>query len=425
MGLRAAQIVALACAMVALATFSHAQPAEPTASGYWRSAQKTAGFDALSLTLHHTVDGTYHGLAARGDAAWPVRNISVVNGRLSFVVPAIEALFVGQWDSATKQWRGSWSEGGKTARLNVGRGGPPKFTAKGDPYAKPQRLVALPDGRWMNLYCLGKGAPTVILDSDIGGGAADWAKVHKELSRSTRVCAYDRAGYGFSDPGPLPRESAAVAGDLAALLKAASIRGPYVLVGHSAASLNIRLFANWRFDDIAGMVLVDPSGDFQQARFEAVLPRLRDQRLNAGPDRTAACLDIARRGLLSKDSAAYRDCRENDPARLETPGSESAALDSSSSAQNLVTQRKYDSLPLVVLTRDQAPRPGLSAAEVGMQYAVWTRIHDEFASLSTRGQRRTVPGAGHNIPNDKPQAVIDAVREVIAQARTRRRGTSV
>jgi pimeloyl-ACP methyl ester carboxylesterase len=277
----------------------------------------------------------------------------------------------------------------------------------------------------MNVYCLGRGSPTVVLDSGIGGGMADWSKVHKDLSRITRTCAYDRAGYGFSDPGPMPREAAAIATDLSSLLKAANIRGPYVLVGHSAASLNIRLFANWRFDDVTGMVLVDPSGDFQRTRFEAAVPRLSDERLNAGPDRFAACLAVARRALLIKNSDLYRGCRENDPARLETPGSESAALDAASSAQNLITQRKYGALPLIVLTRDQTPSPGFTEAELAAHYAVWSGIHEEFAALSTVGQRRTVAGAGHYIQNDNPKAVIGAVHEVVIAARRgpRRRGS--
>lgn len=417
-------VLALAAAVTTSSALA-AQPSEPLASGHWRPARSAAAVGDLALSIHRSSDGAYHGLAARGEQAWPARNISVVNGKISLVVPAIEATFTGQWDDTARQWRGGWSEAGRTTVVNLTKGAPPRFTSSSDPYAKPQRLIVLPDGRWMNLYCLGQGSPTVILDSGIGGGMSDWARVHKDLSKTTRVCAYDRAGYGFSDPGPMPRESAAIATDLADLLKGAGVRGPYVLVGHSAGSLNVRLFANWRFDDVAGMVLVDPSGDFQQTRFAAAAPGLAQEAQPSRPDRLAACLDVARRGLLAKDSDLYRSCRENDPARLETPGAEGSALNSSSSAQNLVTQRKYGDLPMVVLTRDKAPRPGFSDADVSAHYAVWTQIHDELAGLSQKGVRRMIPGAGHYIQNDKPQAVIDAVNEVVAAARQSRRANSV
>ena len=97
-------------------------------------------------------------------------------------------------------------------------------------YAHPQRLVDI-GGRRLNLYCLGHGSPTVILVGGLGSSTFIWRKVHRDLAKTTKVCAYDRAGYGFSDPGPLPRDTAHLADDLAALTKAAALPRPYVLVG--------------------------------------------------------------------------------------------------------------------------------------------------------------------------------------------------
>src|SRR5258706_4916530 len=125
------------------------------------------------------------------------------------------------------------------------------------------RPVALLDGRKMNLYCEGKGSPVVVMDAGLGDGATSWRTVQDQIAARTRVCVYDQAGIGRSSPGPEPRDSAAMAGDMAAMLKAAHERGPYLLVGHSAGSVNLRLFAFTHLKDVAGMVLVDPSADRQ------------------------------------------------------------------------------------------------------------------------------------------------------------------
>lgn len=109
--------------------------------------------------------------------------------------------------------------------------------------SRPGRLAQLQDGRRLNLVCSGRGAPTVILESGFGATSGAWYKVRPALARGVRVCAYDRAGSGFSDPGPLPRDGAAIVRDLDQALTAAKIVGPYVLVGHSAGGLYARLFA--------------------------------------------------------------------------------------------------------------------------------------------------------------------------------------
>ena len=124
------------------------------------------------------------------------------------------------------------------------------------------RLVDI-GGRRLRLVCEGPaksadGAPTVVFEAGAFGFAADWSVVQARLAeRGRRSCAYDRAGLGFSDPGPQPRDGLAVAGDLEALLAAAGEPGPYVLVGHSMAGLYVRLFAARNPDKVAGVVLVD------------------------------------------------------------------------------------------------------------------------------------------------------------------------
>lgn len=115
-------------------------------------------------------------------------------------------------------------------------------------------------GRRLRLVCEGPAAaaPVVLFEAGSFGLAADWAEVQKRLTaQGVRSCAYDRAGMGFSDPGPQPRDGKAIAADLEALLRAARISPPYVLVGHSMAGLHVRLFAARNPDKVAGLVLVD------------------------------------------------------------------------------------------------------------------------------------------------------------------------
>jgi pimeloyl-ACP methyl ester carboxylesterase len=118
-------------------------------------------------------------------------------------------------------------------------------------------------GRRLRIVCDGpkSASPTVILEAGSFGLAADWAEVQKRLTvQGVRSCAYDRAGMGFSDPGPQPRDGVAIVSDLEKLLKAADVPGPYVLVGHSMAGLHVRLFAVRNPQPVAGLVLVDAAG---------------------------------------------------------------------------------------------------------------------------------------------------------------------
>lgn len=132
-------------------------------------------------------------------------------------------------------------------------------------YGRPQQLVDI-GGRRLNRYCLGHGSPTVILVGGLGASTFTWRKVHADLARTTRVCAYDRAGYGFSDPGPLPRDTRHLADDLAALIRAAPLRPPYVLVGASLGGMIVRLFADSHLRDVVRMVLLDPQIEHQEKR---------------------------------------------------------------------------------------------------------------------------------------------------------------
>jgi len=121
----------------------------------------------------------------------------------------------------------------------------------------------------LNLNCYGEGSPTVVLDAGLGVPAHGWKPVQPAVAKFARVCSYDRAGYGWSDAGPMPRTSSEIAKELHALLAAAGEKPPYILVGHSFGGFNVRVFNGAYPNDVAGMVLVDASHEDQ----ESIIPK--------------------------------------------------------------------------------------------------------------------------------------------------------
>ena len=280
------------------------------------------------------------------------------------------------------------------------------------PWEVAQRLVRLPDGRRINLYCTGSGRPTVILDSGFGGTLWSWATTQPRIAATNRVCSFDRAGMGFSDPGPLPRDGAAQVADLAALLSAAKLRGPYVLVGHSAAGLTTRLFADAYPAQVKGLVLVDPSieGQFDGqaagvaasvASFAACARAAEAKRLPSPDPALARCNFKALPGVSARMNAVLAAASLR-PSNWTTQASEYAAIAGASSDAVKRGRQSYGALPLVVLTAGQ----NAAAAPA------WEAAHRAIAARSTKGVQRTVPGASHNLMLDAPQAVADAVAEV-------------
>jgi len=124
-------------------------------------------------------------------------------------------------------------------------------------YLRPGQIVEA-DGARLNLYCSGSGSPTIIFDAGHQDWAPAWAVVQPQVARWARVCSFDRPGYGFSPPGPVPRTSVRIATELHDALQAIGIRGPYVLVGHAFGATNMRAFADLYTDEVRGLVLIDP-----------------------------------------------------------------------------------------------------------------------------------------------------------------------
>jgi pimeloyl-ACP methyl ester carboxylesterase len=314
---------------------------------------------------------------------------------------------------------------------------PPAVRATPSPnlgdYARPHQLVDI-GGRRLNLFCLGSGSPTVILDAGLGDDISTWRKVQPELARTTRVCAYDRAGNGFSDPGPLPRSAAALNRDLGRLIRAARLRPPFVIVGGSIAALHDRLFVDRHLREVTGVVFVDPSFEHQVARYEAATPAFR-----ASAEQQVATFRSCIRNLASgeppRESQTWKNCiGDPDPdlppkvvsalAARVTPAayrmqlSELLEFEGKSADQVDASRRSWRNVPLIVLTAGGTSPPD---ADQAVRNHIWNAAHDRIATLSKQGINRLVPNATHHIQISQPDAVIAAVREVITKSRSGRR----
>ncbi len=286
-------------------------------------------------------------------------------------------------------------------------------------------------GRRMHIDCRGTGAPTVILEAGLGtGGTIDWTLVHDKIASVTRTCAYDRAGIMWSDPGNQPQHATAVADDLHATLKAAGISGPLVLVGHSVGGPYVRTYVGRYGDQVAGLVMVDPSTPDQVARLGKATGA------DVHPGRASmlfhAASALAWTGIVrviasgTGDKHLPPDAAAAQAAYASTSITGAAAeLDGfDRSMADARAVHSFGNRPLIVLTA-MAPFTAAQLKGLGMTPATgarfkqeWQRLHAEQARFSTRGRQQIVPDATHYIQFDRPDIVIAAVREVVDTVRT-------
>lgn len=319
--------------------------------------------------------------------------------------------------------------------LVVAPSGANAAVAPADDYAHAHQRVDIGGGRKMNLFCAGRGSPTVIFDSDAGSPAWDWLLVQPTVAKRNLACSYDRAGLGFSDAAQRPGTSANAVDDLHRLLATAGIKPPFVLVGQAYGGMNVQLYAYTYPGEVAGLVLVDAAHEDERAR----LDRLTNGRVSAGASGNVGflqgCAGAARSGAAQTDGT-LKQCIETQlrdaygPALSETVRhnvgiatfwdanySEESGLPTSAD-QLRAARKSFGALPLIYLTRGISPylQPGQPPSAMNLAAEAEVKaMHDEIAGLSTRGSNRIVPGAGHDIQIDKPDAVIGAIAEILAE----------
>ena len=267
----------------------------------------------------------------------------------------------------------------------------------------PGRLVDV-GGHRLHIWCTGSGAPSVILESGLGGSSADWGFVQPEVAAFTRVCSYDRAGMGYSDPGPSPRTTRRIAHELAQLLDRTGISGPVVLVGASIGGLAVRVFASEHAERVVGLVLVDASHEDQEIDLPRMAPfvpllssvgvfRFLGVSFGPPPDSLAPSVRGFARATGFRATAYQATADEGIHLR-------------ESAAEVKATRRKL-TIPVVVLTA------GRGADEA------WRDLQRDQVGLSQQGCQVIAEQSGHAIALGQPQAVVDVIRATVNTVRGR------
>ncbi|MHB1133106.1 MAG: alpha/beta hydrolase [Chloroflexota bacterium] len=277
-------------------------------------------------------------------------------------------------------------------------------------YPPPGQLVDV-GGHRLHITCTGTGSPTVVIDAGLGAWSTSWGSVQRDVAETTRVCTYDRAGSGWSEEGPLPRNAGQFAKELHALLQGASIPGPYVLVGHSAGGFTVLVFAGDYPSEVAGVVLIDSMGPGQfkpsaaDANTEAAsqghalplvsgLARLGVMRMVANlpgivpsemPDKNAYLAMFAR--------PQYWQAHMDDAQGMTAGAAQAAAV------------KTFGALPLIVLSRGLDQQPD------------WLATQADLVQMSSHSEQLFADKSGHNIQVDQPEAAVGAIVRMVEQTR--------
>ncbi|HTX57463.1 MAG TPA: alpha/beta hydrolase [Candidatus Acidoferrales bacterium] len=314
-------------------------------------------------------------------------------------------------------------------------------------YTHPGRLVNA-GSTTLNFNCMGSGSPTVVFDAGWEDWSPAWAIVQPAVARHTRACSYDRAGAGFSSAGPMPRTSVAIASELHAALHAAHVPGPYLLVGHSFGSYNMRTFADLYMPEVYGLVLVD-------GEFGDVLPAAKRAANDRDYASAVAELQRCRAALVSgrplpllpraSRSSAPMRCNQQFfrglPERLFSPELNTALLTITLTKAALYDEvisemeqmpaderyliahlRSFGNRPVRILTAqnhfyDTAKTPpALHRRHLSVERQI-ARAQARWLTLSTNAKQIFAYKSGHYIELDQPQIVIDAIVEEIEASR--------
>ncbi len=299
-------------------------------------------------------------------------------------------------------------------------------------------------GHRLHLWCQGEGTPVVVFDSALGASSLSWSLVVDGVAAVTRACRYDRAGFGWSERGPLPRTAGRIADELHDLLRLAGVPVPRLLVGHSYGGLVMRLLASRHPHDVAGLVLIEPAhpeaweqpSEEQRrqiargtrlCRYGAQAARLGVGRVisalvSAGAIGTArAIVKVVSRGSLGRadesilapvwklppETRPFLKQLWTQPRFFEALGSQIASICESARQAAHEVPSHYGDLPLVVVTRADAQKER-------------TRADAALAQRSTRGRHVIAANSSHWIPLDAPDVVVGAIVDVIREVRVSR-----
>ncbi len=277
----------------------------------------------------------------------------------------------------------------------------------------------LVDGHAMRIECSGSGSPTIVLDAGLGNDGLIWGRVQPALAKTTRVCSYDRAGFGWSDALPPPRDADHIATELHGLLAEAHITGPIVLMGHSIAGIYQRDYATRYPENVVGLIFVDGSTPLQnrnpafqahpeppswfrtllkKATFAIGIPRLLGEcsRSLPGFDAQAAKLQ------------AEDECQD----RSAAVAAEVQSFDRS--GEETIHTGPYGALPILIFSQDPVRTAKVQTMDV---VVAWNQMQENLKQLSTRSRRIIAKGSTHYIQGDRPDLIEREVPKFIEQIR--------
>jgi pimeloyl-ACP methyl ester carboxylesterase len=284
----------------------------------------------------------------------------------------------------------------------------------------PGQLYAV-NGHAMHMTCVGSGSPTIVLDAGLGNDSLIWGGVQPALAKTTRVCSYDRAGFGWSDALPAPRDADHIAMELHGLLAAAKIDAPIVLMGHSISGIYIRDYASRYPDQVAGLVFVDGSTPLQNRN-----AAFKDE--GKGPPRWLGML-LSKGVFAAGIPRLYGECSRSfhgfdaRAAKLQAeelchPQLSAIAGEMDSfdrSGEETVHTGPYGALPILILSQDTS-----KARERGEPAAMgdaWNQMQDDLKKLSTRSRRIIAKGSPHYIQLERPELIEKEVPLFIEEIR--------
>jgi pimeloyl-ACP methyl ester carboxylesterase len=252
------------------------------------------------------------------------------------------------------------------------------------------------EGRQVFIHCVPGSGPTVLIDAGLGEASGQWLAVMEGLADEFSLCAFDRPGYGGSEPGPLSRTPSANAATLHELRAAAGLEGPFVLVGHSLGGLNALAFWAEHPSELAGMILLDPPPRawLERRRF----PGLWEMAVAAGEELQAASEEARAAALPEAPQLAAMASEHKSMMEL---GAATMAVDS------------FGDLPLLVIASAR-PNPAFGdSAEAYQQF--WVEENRRLAARSSRGRIEVLSGVGHNMNQEAPELVVSLIRDVLQQ----------
>lgn len=271
-------------------------------------------------------------------------------------------------------------------------------------------------GRSLNIYCSGEGSPTVIFEGDWGFPGYSWLHIQRDVAKFTRACWYDRAGYGWSDPGPFPNHSDSIARDLHGLLEKAHIEPPYVMAAHAIGAFHARVFRGAYPNEVAGMVLIDPTSEDLTIQIHNHIELFRRAVLLVHEIMgDAGYMRLKRAPFLQLPKEGFTQQEWNELTILQWQTKSLVAEGKEPPLWICGEQARaagaFGDIPVIVLSagiQDWEEDPKLS-----QDHTLKLNLQQKMATLSTRGSQRIISNSGHWIPFDAPGSVVSAVREVV------------